>query len=238
VGLLRQGRPDKIASIVAALFNVLLVTLTEAIMYRHRCLALAATVLGVLLIADIANAQYLPTPGPDLTLDGQGNNIGCVRAGYSNCGGLNSGNARPAPPKPDVWGAIAMSPGAVAWGASWNFQTESAASADAIKRCRASKVGGDACRIVRTVADVCLALVFSASEKVAVVSTPGPAVNFSEDNGKLLCRRAGGRACQVLESFCADGQRHEIKGSTVFTPSGNPIFLPDGQSVPGRTTRR
>jgi hypothetical protein len=205
----------------------------------HRCVLAVMVLVGTMMQADLAAAQYTPTPPPSEYLDPDGNNVGCVRAGYSNCGGFNSGEAaRKTPPKPDVWGAVAMSPGAVAWGVAWNYKSEASAKTEALARCRKAKVGGTACQVIKTVADVCLAIVASNPEKVAVIGGPTGASNFAEGNGQLLCQRAGGKSCKVLESFCADGQKHVLQGQTVYGAGGNPIFVPQGASMAGRTTRR
>jgi hypothetical protein len=191
---------------------------------RPILLAFAATIV----LAGAAVAQYLPTPEPDLTTDpGTGANIGCERAyGTAACGG--AGPARPvAPPKPDVWGAIAVSP-SLGWGTSWNFKSQKDANAKALAGCQAQSKTG--CKVAVSVADVCVALAISDKEKVYAIGGPIGAVNFAEDNGALKCQRAGGHQCKIATSFCADGQKHELKGQTVFS-NGNPIFVPDGQSA-------
>src|ERR1700760_4939115 len=102
-----------------------------------------------------AMAQYLPTPAPDENTDlGTGANIGCERAyGVAACGG--NGAAPPAPPpKAPGLGAMAVSPD-LSWGNSWNYSTQTAAQAAAIKNCEAHSKSG--CKIVSTVADVCVA---------------------------------------------------------------------------------
>jgi hypothetical protein len=188
-----------------------------------------------------AAAQYTPTPPPSEYIDpATGGNVGCERQfGTADpvCGGSDAGNSRPRPPpKPDVWGAIAVSAG-LDWGTSWNYQSEQAAKTEALRRCQLHAKPG-ACRIAVSVADVCTALVMSDADKLWRIGGPTGAVNFAEANGKLLCQRAGGKACKVAVSFCADGVRHELKGETVYS-NGNPIFVPEGQSATpyGRTRR-
>jgi hypothetical protein len=193
-------------------------------------------VLAGLFVAGTAQAQYLPTPAPDETTDlGTGANIGCERAyGVAACGGRGEGHPH-VDNRPDVWGAVAVSP-ALAWGDSWNYNSEKAAKDAALANCLKQK-DGKGCHVVGTVADVCMALVTSKPEKVFAVGGPIGAGNFAQDNGTLKCRRAGGSACKVAASFCADGQRHDLKGQTVFS-NGNPIFVPQGQSTAAFGRRR
>jgi hypothetical protein len=91
-----------------------------------------------------------------------------------------------------------------------------------------AKESKSGCKIVSTVADVCVALVKSTSEHLYKVGGPTGAKNFAEDSSMVACRRTGGKSCKVATSFCADGQQHELKGNTVFS-NGNPIFVPQGQ---------
>jgi hypothetical protein len=183
-----------------------------------------------------AAAQYTPTPAPDETTDiGTGANIGCERAyGVAACGGSGGGSARVAPPKPDVWGALAITPG-LGWGDAWGYKSERAASAAALKACQSSAGPKAGCKVAKTVADVCLSLVISKPDDIARVGGPIGASNFAEDNARLQCQRAGGQACEVAVSFCADGEKHVLQGQTVFS-NGNPIFVPDGGGAFGRTT--
>src|ERR1700761_4383093 len=58
------------------------------------------------------------------------------------------------PPRPDVWGALAVSASTLDWGSSWNSKSEPDASAFALRICAAK--GAHDCKIVKTVADVCL----------------------------------------------------------------------------------
>jgi Domain of unknown function (DUF4189) len=139
------------------------------------------------------------------------------------------------PPKPDVWGALAVSPAnPTQWGNSWNYKTEQAARAEALRQCRLSAKD---CTVAATVADVCVALVVSARERIYKVGGPTGATNFASDNGMLQCRRAGGSNCIVATSFCADGVNHVLNGQTVYS-NGNPIFVPNGQGNPGFGRRR
>jgi hypothetical protein len=146
------------------------------------------------------------------------------------------GPARPAPPpKPDVWGAIAVSP-SLSWGSSWNAKTREDAEREALKHCRAT-AGDSPCTIKVTVADVCVSLVVSTKERVATIGGPTGASNFADSAATLRCQRAGGHACRVVSSFCADGgRRHDLNGRTTFS-NGNPIFTP-GQATPTPAGRR
>jgi hypothetical protein len=120
------------------------------------------------------------------------------------------------PPEPDVWGALAVSPSTLAQGHSWNFPTEAQAAKRALAECQAQHVSD--CRVVVTVADVCVSLAASEGDKVYAVGGPIGAANYADGNAMLKWQRAGGRSCAVVVSFCADGIRHVIG-----EPSGAPF---------------
>ncbi|HTS82478.1 MAG TPA: DUF4189 domain-containing protein [Myxococcaceae bacterium] len=147
--------------------------------------------------------------------------------GYVGCAEMmHPGPHRPGPPpKPDVWGALAFSSSTLDWGSSWNSKSESNASELALRQC--ADKGAQDCKILKTVADVCLALVTSSGDKVFSLGGPIGASNIAEDAALARCRRAGGRACALTTSFCADGVRHVLKGQTTFS-NGNPIFVHSG----------
>ena len=153
--------------------------------------------------------------------------------GDPECMWHHPGPPRPAPPpKPDLWGAIAVSP-SLAWGSSWNAKTREDAEREALKYCKAT-AGDSPCTIKVTVADVCVALVMSTQEKVTTIGGPTGASNFADSAATLRCQRAGGKACRVITSFCADGgRRHDLNGRTTFS-NGNPIFTPGQATAPGR----
>jgi len=129
------------------------------------------------------------------------------------------------PQKPDVWGALAVSASTLDWGTSWNSKSESDASAFALRICAAK--GAHDCKILKTVADVCLSLVSSSEEKIFMVGGPIGASNIAEDAALAKCRRAGGKASKLTTSSCADGVRHVLNGETKFS-NGNPIFVHTG----------
>ena len=147
--------------------------------------------------------------------------------GYVGCAEMmHPGPHRPGPPpKPDVWGALALSPSTLDWGTSWNSKSESDASELARQQCTAK--GAHDCKILKTVADVCLSLVTSPGEKVFTVGGPIGASNIAEEAALARCQRAGGKSCALTTSFCADGVRHVLNGHTTFS-NGNPIFNHDG----------
>jgi hypothetical protein len=147
--------------------------------------------------------------------------------GYLGCAELmHPGPHRPGPPpKPDVWGALALSPSTLDWGTSWNSRSESDASEFAVRQCTAK--GAHDCKILKTVADVCLSLVLSPGEKVFAVGGPIGASNIAEEAALARCRRGGGKACALSASFCADGVRHVLNGHTSFS-NGNPVFVHAG----------
>jgi hypothetical protein len=124
-----------------------------------------------------------------------------------------------------VWGALAVSASTLSWGASWNYNDEAAASQNAMSRCRAG--GASDCKVAVTVADVCVSLAASPGKKVFAIGGPIGAANYAEDAALAKCKRAGGQACAVTTSFCADGIQHVVNGHTVFS-NGNPILVPDG----------
>ena len=81
----------------------------------------------------------------------------CIMSGACTClYGVCTENATgmrfaaPPAPKPDVWGAVAVSPSTLAYGSSWNWKNEKQAAATALKYC-----GARDCKVVATVADVC-----------------------------------------------------------------------------------
>jgi hypothetical protein len=120
-------------------------------------------------------------------------------------------------PQADVWGAIAVSSSTLLAGNSWNFRSEADASNRALAECRALHAGD--CKVVVTVADVCVALAISKPEKVYAVGGPISAANFADGNATLKCRRAGGKACSIVLSFCADGVRHVVQEQSA-APAG------------------
>lgn len=161
----------------------------------------------------------------------------CEVYGYVGC--VDTGSGKPAAgeprraPKPDVWGALAVSASTLASGTSWNYNTADAANQAALDGCR--ERGGIDCKIVKSVADVCVSLAVSSPQKLFTVGGPTGAGNFADDAALLKCRRAGGKSCIVQASFCADGERHDLFGHTVFS-NGNPIFVPDNSTRRGATT--
>ena len=199
-------------------------------------LAAFAASLCVLGFCLPARAQTPPqgideATGLDYTCEGTLGYVGCENLTHPHPG---SGRSLP-PPKPDVWGAIAIAPD-LNWGTSWNFKTKEAAQAEAIRRCQ-SQHGAGSCKVATIVADVCVSLAISAAEKIYHVGGPTGAINFADDNAKLLCQCAGGRNCVIATNFCADRERHMLQGQTVFS-NGNPIVVPAGQTMPGGFGRR
>ena len=112
------------------------------------------------------------------------------------------------PSRPDVWGAVAVSPSTLLEGHSWNSKSEQDASKRALKECQAASKAGD-CTVVVKVADLCVSLAISKPEKVYAVGGPTGAITNANSNAMLRCERAGGRSCEVVTAFCADGVRHE-----------------------------
>ena len=211
---------------------------------------LGRTPLGAAFWAVSAQAQEDEEEAPEEPYQYQENNVDpeeqrqqqrqqtCIMTGTCSCAfGVctdNSTGAKfraPAQPKPDVWGALAVSPSTLAWGNSWNYKTGKEAEAEALKNCRTYSKGARDCRVAVTVADVCVSMAASMAQKIYTVGGPTGAANFAADNAMLKCKRAGGRACVIATSFCADGVKHELKGHTVFS-NGNPIFVPEGQGQP------
>jgi Domain of unknown function (DUF4189) len=129
---------------------------------------------------------------------------------YDNC--LNNclrGPSKPSPPPlPDVFGAIAVSASTLSYGTSWNYKSKQDADARALQECEKSTSAKD-CKIVVTVADVCVALATSKPERVFGVGGPIGASNYAAGNATLKCQRAGGKSCVVNTQFCADGIKHE-----------------------------
>lgn len=186
--------------------------------FAARLAGLTAVALVVLVGAPVRADQ---TIGEALTAE----------ADYcANTGLCNHRNVPAPPPKPDVWGALAVSPSTLLSGDSWNYNSEATASNRALAECRASSRAGD-CKVVVTVADVCVALASSKATNIYAVGGPTGAANFAENNALLKCQRAGGGACAITASFCADGIHHVLGGQTVSS-NGNPIFVPAQTNAP------
>jgi hypothetical protein len=186
----------------------------------QRILLLAALAV---MIASGAGAQT-PPQGDDLTT---GLPYACENTlGFQGCEEMLRGLRKPPPaPLPDVWAAVAVSPSNLAWGVKWSANSERQAKAEAMATC--ARRAKD-CAIVKTTADICLALVQSFADKVSIVME-SPASNFASDKAMAKCRNAGGHSCKLLTAFCADGEKHEVHG-TIKWSNGNPIFVPEGSS--------
>jgi hypothetical protein len=143
----------------------------------------------------------------------------------------------PAPaPQPDVWGAVAV-PSSLATrpGFSYNYRSEQGAKQGAMENC-ASK-GGKDCKVVVTVADVCVAVAISKPERIYTVGGPIGASNVANDGAMLKCQRAGGHSCAVTTSFCADGINHTVNVDTAYS-NGNAIMVAPGQASPAFGRRK
>ena len=128
------------------------------------------------------------------------------------------------PPEPDVFGAIAVATN-LDWGTAWNFKSEDAAKAEALRRCKTASHRSD-CKVAVSVADVCISLSLSKPQRLYAIGGPTGAVNYAEANSNLHCQRAGGKACVIATSFCADGIRHTVP-------------MTDGPTAPfGRSIRK
>jgi Domain of unknown function (DUF4189) len=188
--------------------------------------AIAGAALAIPMRHSSALADDYPAMAPPPDYVGQ--QLEQQRSSCINSGACNQPNqpGRPAPPPlPDVWGALAVSPSTLGWGASWNYKDEAAASQVALSKCRAN--GLSDCKLAVTVADVCVSLATSPAQKIFTIGGPIGAANFADDAAILKCKRAGGQACATVTSFCADGVHHQLTGHTVLS-NGNPIFVPDG----------
>ena len=191
---------------------------------------IAGVALAIPMHLSSALAQDYPAmaPPPDYV-----EQLNEQQRGACNITGLcNQSNqpGRPAPPPlPDVWGALAISPSTLGWGASWNYKDEAAASQVALSNCRAN--GLSDCKLAVTVADVCVSLATSPAQKIYSIGGPIGAANFADGAAILKCKRAGGQACATVTSFCADGVHHVLNGHTELS-NGNPIFVADGSRSP------
>lgn len=124
------------------------------------------------------------------------------------------------PPEPDVWGAIAIST-SLRFAKSWNYKSQQAAETAALSTCRSVSPIKD-CKIIVSVADVCVSLAISNPERLYAVGGPIGAANYADGNAYLRCQRAGGKSCVIVESFCADGIRH-------ITPMRDAPVIPYGR---------
>jgi hypothetical protein len=113
----------------------------------------------------------------------------------------------PLPPKPDVWGAIALSPDTSGWGIFWNAGSRAAAEQGALKQCQAQKGNRD-CRPAMTVVNACVAVAFSKADLHLAVGGPYDAIDLADDRALINCIRIGGKFCTVTGHVCADGVQH------------------------------
>ena len=126
------------------------------------------------------------------------------------------------PPLPDVFGAIAVDTD-LNYGTAWNYKSEEAAKNEALRRCKSVSRRSD-CKVAVSVADVCISLSVSKINRLYAIGGPTGAVNYAEANSNLHCQRAGGKACVIAASFCADGIRHIV-------PLENGTKVPFGRSL-------
>ncbi len=115
------------------------------------------------------------------------------------------GTQPPRPPqdnRPDTWTAIAVSPSTLNWGAVWLRNSDRAAKAGALAEC--GKRARD-CRVAISTFDYCVALATSPSQRLWAAGGPNHAVKDAKAMSVIHCQRAGGRACIVVASACADG---------------------------------
>jgi len=167
--------------------------------------AVAAAVIAILALSALApraaraQAGYAGCYIDSYTPDGMPN---------YNCDSRNR-RGPAAAPAPDVWGAIAVSSSTLLAFNSWNYKSEADASKSALARCATDSKAND-CKVLLTVADVCASLAISKPEKVVALGGPGGAANFTDNTALLHCQRAGGHACAINLSFCADGVRHVL----------------------------
>jgi hypothetical protein len=168
---------------------------------------IAGVALAIPMHLSSALAQDYPAmaPPPDYV-----EQLNEQQRGACNITGLcNQSNqpGRPAPPPlPDVWGALAISPSTLGWGASWNYKDEAAASQVALSKCRAN--GLSDCKLAVTVADVCVSLATSPAQKIYSIGGPIGAANFADGAAILKCKQPGGRSaakrpCACRQRYCA-----------------------------------
>ena len=165
--------------------------------------------------ADAQRTSLTPIPGMRCVFQ-MDNSV--VTAGYYECYGT-PGQA--ADPLPDVWGAIAISP-ALQTSYSYQFRSQALAETAAIDDCR-TRYKQPSCKVLVAFEDICAAVAVSAPERIVKISKPTPVVNWAEAKVLQDCRAAGGKACMVAASHCADHVRHEAPLETCFTGTGNPV---------------
>jgi hypothetical protein len=170
-------------------------------MYNTRWLKAAILVLACMALADGKQAAAQFSSYNYIT--------GCYDdpAGIAPpvCPNGPGGNAPPQRPKdnrPDTWGAIAVSPSTLSWGKSVKHASERAAQADALAQC--GRYAPD-CRIGISTYDYCMALAASPRQKIWAVGGPNHAVRDAAAVAVIHCQRAGGQACAVVTTACADG---------------------------------
>jgi uncharacterized protein DUF4189 len=191
---------------------------------RRTALAAAVLLPGSFAIAMPALAQldtisqfYMPGRFCMWTAEG---------AGVWMCSGPPSGVA--AKPRPPVFGSIAIAPN-FNWWSSTKFGSEAEAKKAAIDGCNKANKGG--CKTATVVVDYCAALATSPRDNIYRVKGSG-AVNWAEESALAACSKAGGHACRISTSVCADGKRHVQTCETRFF-NGNPVCVePDGSDKP------
>ena len=104
--------------------------------------------------------------------------------------------------RPDTWTAIAISPSTLDWGSYVKSTSERAAKAGALAEC--GKRARD-CKIAISTYDYCIALATSPKQRMWATGGPNMNVRDAKEVAIIHCQRAGGRACIVVASACADG---------------------------------
>lgn len=184
---------------------------------KFKLLLPLALIVFCLIGAISAHAQACSVVGAGAT-NAAGNSIPI----WSCDEGPNVTNAYTPPPLPDVFGAIAVATN-LDWGISWNYKSEAEAKAEALRRCKLVSHRND-CKVAVSVADVCVSLSISKANRLYAIGGPTGAVNYAEANSNLHCQRAGGKACVIATSLCADGIRHTV-------PMNDGTAVPFGRSV-------
>ncbi len=107
--------------------------------------------------------------------------------------------------RPDSFGSLAVSKSTLAAGGGWSHATRFESNREAIKAC--AKGGATDCDIVFVIVNACIAVATSAPEKLVKVGTPYAALKTTMTDALSQCQAAGGKACVVAASGCADGAK-------------------------------
>ena len=126
----------------------------------------------------------------------------CVRGGGKSCVIANSfcspsGDAKTI----EDWGALAMSPSTMVFGAAWHYGRRDDADRNALADC--AKSGARDCQVVSPARGRCTALAMAAAPgRAYAVGGPASTLRIAANDALARCGRAGGHDCALTASTC------------------------------------